>query len=97
MKNLLLKLKEWFNQKALPWLASILLKIKPWFVQNWFIIANYFIIFVAYSIIYGVPGVVIAEVLLGLWLFFSVAYAGYKWFMKPKKAIKKPIIKKAKK
>lgn len=63
-------------------LKAIWLKLKSWFLKNWFIIVNYLVIFIAYSIIYGVEGVVFAELLLGLWLFVSVAYGGYKWFMK---------------
>lgn len=57
-------------------------KLKTWFIKNWFIIVNYLVIFIAYSIIYGVEGVVFAEVLLGLWIFVSVAYGGYKLFIK---------------
>ena len=59
-------------------------KLKTWFLKNWFVIVNYLVIFVSYSIIYGKDGVVFAELLLGLWLFTSVAYGGYKWFTKKK-------------
>lgn len=55
-------------------------KIKAWFIKNWFFVVNYLVIFISYSIIYGVEGVVFAELLLGLWMFASVAYGGYKWF-----------------
>jgi hypothetical protein len=57
-------------------------KLKLWFLKNLFIIINYLVIFIAYSIIYGVDGVGFAEVLLGLWMFASVAYGGYCWFNK---------------
>lgn len=63
-------------------LKAIWSKLKLWFIKNWFIIVNYLVIFIAYSIIYGVEGVGFAEVLLGLWLFVSAAYGGYKLFMK---------------
>lgn len=63
-------------------MKSLIDKIKAWFLKNWFMVVNYLVIFLAYSNIYEKQGVVFAEVLLGLWLFFSVAYAGYKWFMK---------------
>ena len=49
-------------------------RIKAWFIKNWFIIVNYLVIFISYSVIYGKDGVVFAEVLLGLWLFVSAAY-----------------------
>lgn len=57
-------------------------KIKAWFIQNWFIIVNYLVIFISYSVIYGKDGVVFAEVLLGLWLFVSAAYGLSKLFIK---------------
>lgn len=59
-------------------------KIKAWFKKNWMIVVNYLVIFIAYSIIYGKDGVVVAEALLGLWLFASAAYGAYKWFIKKK-------------
>jgi hypothetical protein len=73
MKKLWEQFVAWFLAK--PW---------TWFKKNWFIIVNYIIIFMAYSMIYGKEGVVGAEVLLGLWIFASIAYAGWKWFNKPK-------------
>jgi hypothetical protein len=77
MKNLWTKLITWLTTVAVP-------AVKTWFAKNWMIVANYLIIFVAYSIIYGKQGVVGAEVLLGLWLFASAAIGGYKWFTKKK-------------
>lgn len=53
-----------------------------WFKKNWMIVINYLVIFIAYSNIYSKEGVVLAEVLLGLWLFASAAYGMYKLFMK---------------
>lgn len=90
MKKLWLEIKEWFLVKALPWLNTLWLKFKAWVIKNWFMIVNYIIIIVSYSIIYGHPDVVFAEVLLGLWLFFSVGYAGYKWFIKSDKLNPQP-------
>jgi len=75
LKELWLKFKTWVLQKALPWL-------KAWAFKNWFMIINYFVIVMAYNILYGKPDVVFAELLLGLWIFASIGYAGYKWFMK---------------
>lgn len=57
-------------------------KIKVWFIKNWFIIVNYLVIFLAYSICYGKEGVVGAEALLGIWLFVSAAFGMYKIFKK---------------
>jgi hypothetical protein len=68
------------NLKA--WLLRVLLKLKIWFPKNWMTVVNYLVIFIAYSIIYGKPGVVWAEVLLGLWIFVSLAYGLYKLFIK---------------
>jgi hypothetical protein len=57
-------------------------KIKAWFIKNWFMIVNYLVIFISYSIIYGHEGVVFAEFFLGIWMFLSVAYGAFKWFIK---------------
>lgn len=65
-------------------MKSLIDKIKAWFLKNWFMVVNYLVIFIAYSIVYDKEGVTVAELLLGLWLFFSAAYAGYKWFTKKK-------------
>ena len=89
MKKLWEKIKDWVLGKALPWLLKAWDIMLPWFAKNWFIILNYVIIFVAYSVIYGsqFTGV---EVLLGLWIFFSIAYAAYKWFIKSNKLNPQP-------
>jgi hypothetical protein len=57
-------------------------KVKAWFLKNWLMVVNYLVILIAYSNVQGKDGVVLAEVLLGLWIFTSVAYGGYKWFKK---------------
>jgi hypothetical protein len=44
------------NLKA--WLKAVLLKLKTWFLKNWMTVVNYLVILIAYSIIYGKPGVV---------------------------------------
>ena len=59
-------------------------KIKAWFIKNWFMLINYLVVIATYFIIYGHEGVILAEVLLGLWLLVSAGYAGYKWFTKKK-------------
>lgn len=64
-------------------MKNILNKIKAWFKKNWMIVVNYLVIFTAYSLVYD-KGVVLAEVLLGLWLFASAAIGGYKWFTRKK-------------
>ena len=65
------KIKNWFVEKPLAW-----------FKKNWFMIVNYLVIILAYNNVYGKEGVGGAEVLLGLWIFASIAYAGWKWFTK---------------
>jgi len=77
LKELWLKFKTWVLQKALPWAKAFVLK-------HWFMIINYFVIVVAYDIIYGKDDVIWAELLLGLWIFASIGIAGYRWFTKPK-------------
>jgi len=53
-----------------------------WIKKNWFMIVNYIVIVLAYNNIYGKTNAEFAEVLLGLWIFTSVAYAGWKLFIK---------------
>lgn len=59
-------------------------KIKNWFVKNWFNLLNFIVLFVSYSIIFGIEGALYAEVLLGIWIMVNVGYFGYKWFIKKK-------------
>jgi hypothetical protein len=59
-------------------MKNLLEKLKNWFKKNWFIVVNYLVIFIAYSNVYEKEGTVLAEVLLGLWLFASAAYGIYK-------------------
>lgn len=82
LKELWQKFKTWVLQTALPWLLKAWTKIKPWFIKNWFMIINYFIIFMSYNVVYGKEDVILAEFLLGFWMFLSVGYAGYLWFKK---------------
>jgi len=92
LKSLWKKFLAWLKglmKKLLIWLKELLKKpffqkIKAWFIKNWFMIVNYLVIFIAYNIVYGHEEVLFAEVLLGLWLFFSVAFTIYKWFMRKK-------------
>jgi len=62
--------------------VSLFNKFIIWFKTNWFMIVNYIIIVVSYSIIYGNDAAIFAETLLGLWIFVSIAYGGYKIFIK---------------
>jgi len=56
-------------------------KLKAWFVKNWMIVVNYLVIVLVYNNVYGKEGVLFSEVLMGLWIFASIAYGGYKWFI----------------
>lgn len=60
----------------------LLEKLKNWFKKNWFIVVNYLVIIISYSNVYEKKGTILAEVLLGLWLFVSAAYGMYKLTMK---------------
>lgn len=71
MKKLWEKIKAWF--------IKIFGIIKTWFIKNWLLFVNYLVVFISYSIIYGHEDVVWAELLLGLWIFVSIGYAGWKW------------------
>ena len=66
------KIKTWFLKNCVV--------VKGWFIKNWLLIMSYVVIFLSYSITYGYDDVVFANVLLGLWLFISIGYAGYNWF-----------------
>ena len=63
-------------------MINLIEKIKAWFIVNWLLIVNYLVIFIAYSTIYDKDGLIWTETLLGLWLFISAAYGGYKLFKK---------------
>jgi hypothetical protein len=76
MKKLWEKFVAWFLAK--PW---------AWVKKNWFLIVNYIVILLAYNNVWSKEGVLFAEVLLGLWIFASVAYGGYLLFVKPKKKV----------
>ena len=77
------KIKAWF-EKVKVLLLAMVGKLKVWFLKNWFMIINYLVIFISYSIIYGHEEVVFAEVFLGLWMFASIAYGVFKLFTKSK-------------
>ena len=62
-----------------------MVKILDWLKQHWMHLINYLVIIIAYSIIYGHTDIVWAEFLLGIWLFVSAAFAGYRWFNKKPK------------
>jgi hypothetical protein len=65
------ELKNWFNDKPLTW-----------FKKNWFMIVNYLVIVLSYNNVYNKENVGFAELLLGLWIFTSIAYVMWKWFKK---------------
>lgn len=69
MKKYLEIIKTWFEN---AWLV-----VKEWFKKNWLMIINYVVLLIAYSVIYGKPGMLFVEVLLGLWIFVSAAYGMY--------------------
>lgn len=71
-------------KKIKAWFLKNYGVIKNWFLKNWLLIVNYIVIFVSYSLIYGHDGVTIPETLLGLWLFISMAYAGWNIFKNKK-------------
>jgi hypothetical protein len=71
-------------EKFKLWLNGLWLKFIPWLILNWAIIANYIVILVAYSSIYGKPNLEFAEFLLGLWIVVSAGYGIFKLFMKKK-------------
>lgn len=72
-------------EKIKAWFLKLFGIVKGWFLKNWFMIVNYLVIFISYSIIYGHEGISFAEVLLALWMLVSVGYAGYKLFNKSNK------------
>jgi len=82
MKKLWEKIKAWLLAKWAVVKAWFIAKPLAWFKKNWFMVVNYLVIVLAYNNIYGKEGVVGAEVLLGLWIFASIGYAGWKWFTK---------------
>lgn len=84
MKNLWNKFVAWLLAKWTALKAWFITKPLVWFKKNWFMVVNYLVIVLAYNIVYGKEGVGGAEALLGLWIFFSIAFAGYKWFTKKK-------------
>jgi hypothetical protein len=90
MKKLWEKIKAWLLAKWTVVKAWVIAKPWAWLKKHWFMVVNYVVIALAYNNIYGKEGVVGAEVLLGLWIFFSIAYAGWKWFTKSNKLNPQP-------
>jgi hypothetical protein len=81
-KKLWEKIKAWLLAKWTAFKAWFIAKPLAWFKKNWFMVVNYLVIVLAYNNVYGKEGAGFAEVLLGLWIFASIAYAGWKWFTK---------------
>lgn len=82
MKKLWEKILAWLSAKWNALKAWFIAKRLPWLKKNWMIIVNYLVIALAYNNIFGKDGVVFAQFLLGIWIFTSIAYAGYKLFVK---------------
>jgi len=81
MKNLWKKFVAWLLAKWTAVKTWFIAKPMSWLKKNWFMIVNYIVIVLAYNNVYDKNGVGLANVLLGLWLFTSIAYAGWKWFI----------------
>ena len=65
-------------------MKNFLIKVKDFIVKNWFLIINYLVIIISYSNVYDKDDLLGTEALLGLWIFVSVAYGGWKWFSRPR-------------
>ena len=62
-------------------LKDLWLKLKNWFIKNWISIVNWIVLI----LVYGINENVWIEVIVGLWIFVQIGYAGYKWFIKKNK------------
>lgn len=82
MKKIWEEIKTWFITKWTALKAWFIAKPLAWIKKNWFMIVNYIVIVLAYNNVYGKTNAEFAEVLLGLWIFTSIAYAGWKLFIK---------------
>jgi len=60
MKNLWEKIKAWWKLTVIPWLKI-----------NWMQIVNIIVMFIAYGNTDSLPGL---QVVLGIWIFFLLAY-----------------------
>lgn len=84
-KKLWEKIKAWLLTKWAAIKAWVIAKPWAWLKKNWFLVVNYFVILLVYGNVCDKEDVVLSETLLGLWIFISIAYAGWKWFNKSKK------------
>ena len=66
-------------------IKDFLKKTKYFTLKYWMIIVNYIVICISYSTVYGKDDLVWTETILGLWIFVSIAYGGYKLFTKSNK------------
>jgi len=82
MKNLWNKIVAWLFVKWTAIKTWFITKPLSWLKKNWFIVVNYIVIVLSYNNVYNKDGVGLANILLGLWIFTSIAYAGWKWFIK---------------
>lgn len=71
-------------EKVKIWLKKQWKPLKKFVKKNWFLIINYLVIIIAYSNVYEHEDLVGTETLLGLWIFASVVYGAFKWFMTKK-------------
>ena len=62
-------------------IKEFLLKIKNWFLKNWIQIVNWIVLI----LVYGINENVWIELIVGLWIFVQIGYAGWKWFNKKTK------------
>jgi len=79
------KIADWFTKiwtAVKNWFTVAYPVVKTWVIANLFMIINYIVIFFSYNIVFGHEDVVVAETLLGLWIFASIAYAAFKAFLK---------------
>ena len=82
---MLKKVADWFVKiwtSIKKWAIKTYPVVKNWILKNLFMIVNYIVILWSYKIVYGHDEVVGAETLLGLWIFASIGYVGYKFFVK---------------
>jgi hypothetical protein len=79
------KIADWFIKiwtAIKNWFVKVYPIVKTWVITNLFMIINYIVILWSYNIVFGHDEVAGAEALLGIWIFVSLAYAGYKIFIK---------------
>lgn len=74
-----LKLTPKFNKKIIY--TNMWNRFKAWFIKNWEKITNWIVLI----LVYGINTNVWIEVIVGLWIFAQIGYAGWKWFNKKDK------------